>query len=505
MKSKTLPAWGRFVCTAAAALAFLLVYERLVYGVPFGQIYLPASAWSDEVYYAKQFSAVVTHGAPQGYFGFNESHAEIGRFAAWGPAVFYLYAIPGLIFRGQNAFLYCNLFFVLAGWLCFVCGTRLDWKRQLLFGVALAALNAPVRYVFSAMQEPLHYALVLAVLGTGAGIRRGCKHPRAAWAALFALCAAATLVRPYNAVLWLFPLVLAWPRRGLVGGTVAGAAVSAAGTLVLMKKLYAPYFFTNVDMNAVEELLHGHVWDAARSVYYKLLGAWQQLGQEIGGGTRVGSCYLILFALLLVTLVCIIWNAARKQPVFWKVCALVVTLVVFFALMLMYRPGEASRHTIVYDILLLAALLAEQPPLTAAAAPVLLAVLSMAGIRMTTARGQNDTSTFTMPSYNAELAQEVADLQAALTESQARITSDDPWDHVCAYALYGGSHFGMLYAVPDGMGLQFDEDAYLLDPANEIHSRYVMTNTDSDVAQYLEQNGWALLYEGASAAVYKRG
>ena len=163
MKSKTLPLWARLACTALAALAFLLVYERLVYGVPFGQIYLPASAWSDEVYYVKQLSAVVTHGAPQGYFGFNESHAEVGRFAAWGPAVFYLYAIPGLIFRGQNAFLYCNLFFVVAGWLCFVWGTRLDWKRQLLFGVGIAALNAPVRYVFSAMQEPLHYALVLAV------------------------------------------------------------------------------------------------------------------------------------------------------------------------------------------------------------------------------------------------------------------------------------------------------------------------------------------------------
>ena len=272
-----------------------------------------------------------------------------------------------------------------------------------------------------------------------------------------------------------------------------------------MKKFYAPYLFANVDLGAVEELLHGHFWAAVRSVYYKLLGAWQQLGQEIADGTRVGSCYLLLFALLLVTLACVIWNAAHKQPVFWKVCALVVTLVVFLALMLMYRPGEASRHTIVYDLLLLAALVAEQPPLTAAAAPVLLAVLSVAGIRMTTARGGSDTSTFTMPVYNAGLSQEVADLQTALTESQARLTSDDPWDHVCAYALGGGSHFGMLYAVPDGMGLQFDEDTYLLDPANEIHSRYVMANTDSDVAQYLEENGWALLYEGASAAVYECG
>ena len=66
MKSKALPLWAGLACTALAALAFLLVYERLVYGVPFGRIYLPASAWSDEVYYVKQLSAVVTHGAPQG-------------------------------------------------------------------------------------------------------------------------------------------------------------------------------------------------------------------------------------------------------------------------------------------------------------------------------------------------------------------------------------------------------------------------------------------------------
>lgn len=505
MKSKQLPAWARLVCAAGAALAFLLVYERIVYGVPFGKIYLPASAWSDEVYYVKQLSAVVQHGGPQGYFGFNESHAEIGRFAAWGPAVFYLYAIPGLIFRGQNAFLLCNLFFAVAGWLCFVWGTRLSWQRQALFGLALATLNAPVRYIFSAMQEPLHYAFVLAAAGLAVAIHRRCKHSSAAWTALFLVCMAATLARPYNAVLWLFPLVLAWPQRKAAAGAVAGAAVSAAGTLILMKKFYAPYLFTNVDLGAVEELLAGRPLDAARDVWHKLADAFRQLGQEIGSGSRVGSCYLLLFVLLGVTLACLMWDAAHKQPIFWKGCALTITLVVFFALMLMYRPGEASRHTIVYDLLLLAALLAEQPPVTVAAAPVLLAVLSVAGIRMTTAVGDSDASTFAMPAYSETLAQEVADLQDAFTESQAQLQSTDPWDHVCAYVLGGGSHFGMLYAVPDGMGLQFDEEWRLLDPDRQIYSRYVMTNADSSVGQYLEENGWTLLYTGPAASVYERG
>ena len=56
------------------------------------------------------------------------------------------------------------------------------------------------------MQEPLHYALMLAVLGCGILAQR--DKSRAAWAGLCVLCAVATLVRPYEAVIWLFPLAL---------------------------------------------------------------------------------------------------------------------------------------------------------------------------------------------------------------------------------------------------------------------------------------------------------
>ena len=165
MRSKALPGWAHTLCTAAAALVFLLAYELVVYRVPVTEIFLPVSSWSDEVIYSKQLAAAVQYGAPQGYFGFNESHAAVGTYAAWGPAVFLVYALPGLLLRGQNAFLWCNLLFVVLGWTFYARAARLGWKRQLAFAAALAAMNAPIRYVFSAMQEPLHYALMLAVLG----------------------------------------------------------------------------------------------------------------------------------------------------------------------------------------------------------------------------------------------------------------------------------------------------------------------------------------------------
>uniref|UniRef100_UPI003FED8FCB hypothetical protein n=1 Tax=Gemmiger formicilis TaxID=745368 RepID=UPI003FED8FCB len=465
MRSKALPGWAHTLCTAAAALVFLLAYELVVYRVPVTEIFLPVSSWSDEVIYSKQLAAAVQYGAPQGYFGFNESHAAVGTYAAWGPAVFLVYALPGLLLRGQNAFLWCNLLFVVLGWTFFARAARLGWKRQLAFAAALVAMNAPIRYVFSAMQEPLHYALMLAVLGCGILARR--DKSRAAWAGLCVLCAVATLVRPYEAVLWLFPLALCRQDRRRIAVCVAGGAVSLGGTLVLMSKFYAPYFFTNVDLSPLQGLARGQVVSAVRDVAHKLLDALRTVAEMLADqlANRSGGQYLLFFLLLGVTLVCLIVDARAGRPVFWKGCAAVTAVIVFLALLLMYRPVEGSRHTLVLDVLLLAALLVEdaRPAAGTAAAALVLAALGVLNL----------ADGFTMPRYSAEWDAAVQQIEAALTESRSAVASADPWDSTVAYAFGDPVHCGLLYGVPDGMGIQFDEAAYLTDPAHEIYSRYV--------------------------------
>lgn len=483
--------------TLAAALAFLLVYEWIVYKVPVTDIYLPASSWSDEVVYSKQLAAVVKYGAPQGYFGFNESHADIGTFAAWGPAIFWMYALPGFFLRGRNAFIWCNLFFVVAGWLTLVWAARLKAWQQVVFAVVLACLNAPIRYVFSAMQEPLHYALVLAVIGTAVLVRRTGRKP--AWAALCLLCAAATLARPYNAVYWLFPLALAWPRRRVLLRCLAGAAASLVATLVLMSKFYAPYFFTNVDTAPLQMLARLQVFSAVRYTLDKLVAAFTQVGQEIAGAWQGegGGYYLVFFLLLAVTAGCLVWNLFRKGPVFWKGCAVAAATIIFLALMVMYRTAEASRHTLVLDILLLAALVLESPR-PAAGTAALTAVLALAGILGLTARGG-----FGMPAYREAVDREVGALHTVLAESQALVDTDDPWQRTIAYSFGDAAHVGLLYAAPDGMGLQFDENTCLADEQQRIHSRYVMTSSGSEVEARLLAEGWTLLYQGEYGIVYE--
>ena len=358
-----------------------------------------------------------------------------------------------------------------------------------------AVFRRPVNAWFSAGIGRVAF-WVLAVLGCGILARR--DKSRAAWGALCLLCAVATLVRPYEAVLWLYPLALAWHDRRRIAVCVAGGAVSLGGTLVLMSKFYAPYFFTNVDMTPVQELLHAHPIEALKDVVHKLMGALQTVGRTIltDFTQRSGGYYLLFFLLLCIVLACLAWDARRQRPVFWKGCAAATSGIVFLALMLMYRPGEGSRHTLILDLLLLASLLLEnhRPAAATAAVSVLLALTGVLSL----AKG------YGLPRYSEVWDNEVQQVQAALEKSQAAVDSEDPWDHTAAYAFLDEVHCGLLYGVPDGMGIQFDENSYLEDAANPVYARYVFTSAGSNTAARLTADGWSVLYESEKCVLYER-
>jgi len=47
----------------------------------------------------------------------------------------------------------------------------------------------------------------------------------------------------------------------------------------------------------------------------------------------------------------------------------------------------------------------------------------------------------------------------------------DPWNSTLAYAYDDTVFHGYLYAVPDGVGIEFDKNSYLWDAENPIYSR----------------------------------
>ena len=88
-----------------------------------------------------------------------------------------------------------------------------------------------------------------------------------------------------------------------------------------------------------------------------------------------------------------------------------------------------------------------------------------------------------------------ADVQAA---------GADPWDNTLAYTYDDGVFHGYLYAVPDGMGIEFDKNSYLWDAETPIYSRYVMCGHGTRVEERLLAENWQELVSTEDLVVYKR-
>ena len=109
-----------------------------------------------------------------------------------------------------------------------------------------------------------------------------------------------------------------------------------------------------------------------------------------------------------------------------------------------------------------------------------------------------------LPAYNAGMNQQMIQVTEALQQSQDRLMDEkDPWQHTLSFA-YGDVHYGYLYALPAGMGIEFDWNTYLADPENTINARYVMVNHDTEAEKRLLEEGWQVLVSTENEIVYER-
>ena len=92
----------------------------------------------------------------------------------------------------------------------------------------------------------------------------------------------------------------------------------------------------------------------------------------------------------------------------------------------------------------------------------------------------------------------------ALQRSQSQLEgNEDPWQHTLTFA-YGDVHYGYLYALPAGMGIEFDWNVYVADPENTIYSRYAIVNHGTEAEARLQEDGWQVLVSTENEIIYER-
>lgn len=483
-------------CVLGAVL-FLLVFYTLAYRTPLWEIWLPTNMDNDEVLYNRQVVAILTHGGPQGYFGYDESYAALGRYGGWGPFLIWAYALPGFLFGSSvSTILWCNILFGLVGLAFFARAARLSVWQMLVGGGLLVCLWMPLTLFFCGSSESLHNALVLVAVGSAAALSR---HPRRLWL-VTAICACGflTISRPYAILLWAFPLVALWQEhRRARNVCLVVLVISFAVGLFNMTLLTAPYFEgLGLDLTALSMAGEGNLLGAVayqwQHVVTQLRIVWSQLLPTLQGNIQqLGAATLGFAAMVAVTVVLLVMDCRRGRAIRWKVCALVCSLVVMLLLVGLYNV--IARHLMLPCLVMLAALLLED----ASRAVVYLPVLAVLLLPLNARRSSLST-------YFPAMAEQMTAVETALAESQAEVTGTDPWDHTLAYAYDDGVFHGYLYAVPAGMGIEFDWNTYLANANRPIRSRYAMVGHDTAAEARLLAEGWQELVSTTDLVVYER-
>ena len=212
-------------------------------GKTIGDVYLPNSEWNDELFYFKQVEGIVHYGYPQGYFGFNESHALKLSFAAWSPVLVFPWVVWGLLF-GWNLLspILCNILLLTAAMVLFVCLVKPSWRQLGVLTLLFCLYTHFVRYMLSAMPEIICMSLLILFYAIAVNYLNREKTYKLVL--LFLLGSVLTLMRPYMLLFLLLPVYF-WVRKagwkGLLG-SLGVIAVVGAGYAMTKRYLGAEYF-----------------------------------------------------------------------------------------------------------------------------------------------------------------------------------------------------------------------------------------------------------------------
>lgn len=501
-KSRLSAGWLRPVfCAVGAALFLLAAYILYFHRTDLWHLWLPTSANNDEVIYNRQLAGVLSDGQPEGVYGYNEGRAAVGHFGAWGPVLILLYAVPGLLVgTGVNMMFWCNMLFAVAGWTFFSQRGRLSWRRQLTFGMIILCACQPMQQVFSGTAEPLQYFLILCILGSSIVLQRGFSR-RIFWALALA-CMLETVVRAYTVVLWLFPVVLLWKshrRTSLLSGALA--VLSLGGYFVITRFCNAPYFSGNdVDFRFFSLLGQGDPWGAVcyqvERIQRQLELLWTQYVSSsfTGNPTQQAISFWLLLLLIAVVVISLVVDVGAGHAIRIRVCALVCTVISQMVMLAFYEPDPLVRHYMMLFVLLLAAFVYESKGSIGVLLPILLLQMCLPADRWMQS----------LPTYDRAMDEQLQTLHSALQQDVENRPTNDTWDATLAYAWSTDLFHGYLYAVPAGMGIQFDSTAYLADLNNKINSRYVMTYHGSKVETRLLQQEWQELVSTKDVVIYVR-
>lgn len=516
----------RYLLLLKTLLAALLpIVGCLLYcamqGKSIAEVYLPGSEWNDELFYFKQVEAMVEYGYPQGYFGFNESHALKLSFAAWSPVLVFPWVLWGLAF-GWNMLspVICNIVLLTIAFAVFVWLVKPTWK-QISILILLFFLYTPfVRYMLSGMPEIICFSMLIVFYGVALNYLQKETYGKIAW--MLVISGLLTLMRPYMLLFMLLPMVF-WIKKnkwqGIIGSVAVAGVTGVAYVLIkhyLGAEYFAPLFFTDWVTAFFEQGILGGIRYFFSKLYWNGLGFLQHINGGIKAGLASGaffSGYLIIMAVLLWQSIADFrsWRRNKKQEDLRNILIVEAHLAfsfvaMLFALLLMYKLTEGSKHLLtfmaagVFIISLMRTRFYKKAVLVGAVFAYFYSYMAV------------DPYDYQVPFVEAQRQEQVQEWKAVFAENMVLQEENVPgYDNAIIWVFSDtvgdksvNTKWQLLYGLPNGFGISCCMPDYITGNFENLQNRYIATVSGGGIDTMCKDAGFKEIGRDNDMVVYER-
>ena len=528
----------RYITLLKAVLMALLpvvccLVRTAAEGRSIGQVYLPSSEWNDELFYFKQVEGIVNYGFPQGYFGFNESHALQLSFAAWSPVLVFPWILWGLLF-GWNLMspVICNIVLLTITMFVFVWLVKPTWKQMGVLTVLFSLYSLFVRYMLSGMPEVICFSLLILFYGLAMSYLK--KESRGRLIAMFVISVLLTLMRPYM-LLFLALACYFWIRRGKKAGWIGSVLVVAATGIVyalikhfLGAEYFTPLFYTDWITTFFTDGIGAGFRNFFGTLHWKGMEFYRHCIEGVRNGLASGAFfdgYLVVLLILLVQSFLDFRKLRRAkraertvmEPEDKNVRELQnqLTIEVHFALsliamlfahLLMYKMVEGSKHFLTFiaaGIFIVSMLETKYYKKVVLLGAAFLYLYSYKAV---------EPYDYQIPYVTEERQAQVEYWQQIFSENLVLDTEQVPnYGNVVIWTFGDDTPDGnrnlqwqLLYSVPKGFGISCCEREYITGHLAELQSRYLATVSGGTIDELCRTEGYEEIGRDADMVLYRR-
>lgn len=478
----------------------------VVYGIRYNQnvinIFLPNalsnSSWNDELIYYKTIEGILQYGKPQGYFGYNESHALVGNLGAWSPFIYLFDLLWGRIINwNYNAPIVARIVFAIFGFAVYGVCRKPSNKDCFFIGLFVMSFSLFARYMVSNMADHYFTILLIILISLIYNKQFGRKTDDILVSSIIILL---SLMRPYMVIMWLiymemnhncFRKIMKQVLLAMMSIIVYFASsyfMTASYFIPLIKTAWIQLIFSNPILgikNVIEIILEGckSTFDYSKAAFVY--------------GDSIGLQYVIFIAF---TAIFFLLSLKKDYIRFRWISWMMINILLWFAIVLLYDFGVGSRHIMPFIVAEGILLIEELKTHWKMSIIILVAYLCIVKFQ--------EPNMVTLPQYSERMEKTIADVNSQMTDCNS-LKESDAWANTLIWVFSdseGLFSWQTLYGIPAGMGINICTGDYVISNFNSLSARYIACNVHGEISELCILNNFDEIYINNyyNVAIYKR-